>query len=364
MKFYQLHSISLEEAKEKQFNIVDNICKHFDGQEILTRGDLGVKVGLNMPKYTKKAENTIADIFNTEDCILVRGSGTGAIRYGLHSIIKADENLLVHDAPIYSTTKSSLDMLGINPIKCNFNNLYEIKEATKNNLLSGALIQYTRQRPDDLYEMKEVIRTIKDNSQLPVLTDDNYAVMKVNKIGVELGADLSCFSSFKLLGPEGVGIIVGKKKYIEEIRKIHYSGGMQVQGHEALSVLQGLIYSPVMLAIQAEVLEQCIDEIKKGMDGVKDAYLANSQSKVLLVEFEDEIREEVLEEASKLGAAPYPIGSESKYEFVPMFYRVSGTFIEYDKSLKKRMIRINPMRSGKDTIIRILKESILRVRQC
>ena len=38
-----------------------------------------------------------------------------------------------------------------------------------------------------------------------------------------------------------------------------------------------------------------------------------------------------------------------------MIYRVSGTFRAEDKTLEERMIRINPMRSGADTVIRILK---------
>jgi hypothetical protein len=41
-----------------------------------------------------------------------------------------------------------------------------------------------------------------------------------------------------------------------------------------------------------------------------------------------------------------------------MFYRVSGTFLAEDPTLAKRMIRINPMRSGPDTIIKILKSAL------
>jgi hypothetical protein len=53
------------------------------------------------------------------------------------------------------------------------------------------------------------------------------------------------------------------------------------------------------------------------VEGVKDAFIVNAQSKVLLVEFTEPIAKKVLVEAEKLGAAPYPVGSESKYEFVP-----------------------------------------------
>ena len=71
--------------------------------------------------------------------------------------------------------------------------------------------------------------------------------------------------------------------------------------------------------------------------------------------------EQVLSEARKLGAAPNPVGAESKYEIVPMFYRVSGTFRKEYPTLEQRMIRINPMRAGADTILNIIQTSVERV---
>ncbi|MDO7204818.1 hypothetical protein Q5M85_12385 [Paraclostridium bifermentans] len=44
-----------------------------------------------------------------------------------------------------------------------------------------------------------------------------------------------------------------------------------------------------------------------------------------------------------------------------MFYRLSGTFINADPSLAKKMIRINPLRSGEDTVLRILNQAIKNV---
>ena len=124
-----------------------------------------------------------------------------------------------------------------------------------------------------------------------------------------------------------------------------------------------MTYAPVALAIQAAVNERLVTRLKGGeLTGIKDAFLANAQSKVLLVEFAEPIAEEVLKEAEKLGAAPNPVGAESRYEIVPMFYRVSGTFRAADPTITKRMIRINPMRSGDDTVIRILREAMERVR--
>ena len=364
MVTYPLHSISLEEAMQLQFKVIDCITREFPGHEILTRGDLGVVPGLNKPVTTMKAEKVIARIFDAEAAMLVRGAGTDAIADALYSVIKAGETLLVHTSPIYSTTKLTIDRQGLKTVAADFNDLADIKRVLgEHPEIKAALVQYTRQSMTDSYDMEEVIRTIKETRNIPIVTDDNYAVMKTPKNGSQCGADLACFSTFKLQGPEGIGCIVGKKEYIDYLVKLNYSGGSQTQGHEALEVLRGMVYAPVALAIQAQVNDRLVQRLLGGeLPGIKDAFLANAQSKVLLVEFEEPIAEQVLEEAEKLGAAPNPIGAESRSELVPMFYRVSGTFRATDPTITKRMIRINPMRSGDDTVIRILKEAMEKVR--
>lgn len=47
-----------------------------------------------------------------------------------------------------------------------------------------------------------------------------------------------------------------------------------------------------------------------------------------------------------------------------MFYRASGTFRKFNPKYEKSMIRINVMRAGSETVLRILKESIKRVKEC
>ena len=362
MKAYPLRSISLEEAKKKQFRMIDCITRHFNGSDILSRGDLGVRQPDNQPLTTKKAEKAVADFFGREASIMVRGAGTGAIRYALASVLKANEKILIHKAPIYSTTRTSFEMLGLVPVEADFNKKEEMIRVLKENEdIKAALVQHSRQQIEDSYELSEVIETIKKIKDIPVIIDENYAVMKTEKIGCEIGADLSCFSAFKLQGPEGIGLVVGKKEYIDRIRKMHYSGGCQTQGHEALDVLRGLVNAPVSLVIQAEVSNEVLERLKNNeIKGIKDAAIVNAQSKVLIVELEKENAKEVLKEAEKLGALPNPVGSESKYEIVPLFYKVSGTFLAKDPTLIDKMIRINPNRAGADTVIRILKESIER----
>lgn len=350
----------MDEAKKLQFKLIDAVTKHFNGKDILTLGDLGVVMGINKPVTTLNVEETLAEFFGVEKVALLRGAGTGALRWGILSMIKPGGTMLVHDAPIYPTTKVTLESMGLNIIKADFNKDEEITQILKSENIDAVLIQYTRQKIDDKYDMENVIKVIRTvKVDIPIITDDNYAVMKVRKIGVQCGAQLSAFSLFKLLGPEGIGCLIGERSYIDKVIAFNYSGGSQVQGHEAMAALRGLIYAPVQLSIQAEVNEELVLRLNNGeVCGVKNAFIANAQSKVLLVELEENIAKKVLIEAEKLGAAPNPVGAESKYEFVPMVYRVSGTFRAADPSLEERMIRINPMRSGADTIIRIIRESI------
>ncbi|GAA0357148.1 PLP-dependent transferase [Alkalibacterium iburiense] len=364
MKTWPLTSISLEEATQKQFKLVDSITKYFNGSDILTRGDLGVVPGLNRPRTTQKVEHVLADFFGAEDALLVRGAGTTALRYAIYSAIKPNHTLLVHDAPIYPTTQVTLNMFNIKVIKADFNNVKNLNSVLEENKVDGALVQLTRQQPSDSYDAKEVIQILnKALPNLPVITDDNYAVMKIPEIGVEMGSSLSTFSLFKLLGPEGIGCLVGSTKYIDSLREDSYSGGLQVQGHEAIDVLRGLAYAPVALAISAQTSQEVCDRLNAGeVDGVKEAFIANAQSKVILIEFNENIAKHVLTKAEKLGAAPHPVGAESKYELTPMFYRVSNTFMQYDSTLPDRMIRVNPMRSGPETVLRILKEALEQVK--
>ena len=365
IKTYPLQSISIEEAKQLQFKVIDAVTRNFDGMEVLSLGDLGVVKGLNKPSYTQKVERVFAEVFGAEAAILVRGAGTGAIRWGLISFMKSGDKILVHDAPIYPTSKVTIETMGLEVVKADFNNLEDIKRVIAENAdIKGSLVQNTRQKLDDSYELDEVIKTIKEaNSEIKIITDDNYAALKVKKIGNQCGAELGSFSCFKILGPEGVGVLLGSKELIDKVYSYNYSGGSQVQGHEAMEALRGLIYAPVALAIQSEVNEELVKRLKNGeVQGIKDAFLVNAQSKVLIVELDEDIAEEVLKVTTKYGAAAHPVGSESKYEFAPMMYRVSGTFRAADPTLEKRMIRINPMRSGSETIIRILDKAIREVK--
>lgn len=61
MKTFPLQSLTIIEAQQKQFALVDSICRHFPGSEFLTGGDLGLTPGLNQPRVTQRVEVSSAD---------------------------------------------------------------------------------------------------------------------------------------------------------------------------------------------------------------------------------------------------------------------------------------------------------------
>ncbi len=360
MESYVLKSITLEQAQEKQFQLVDKITKNFKNNEILELGQVGIfKDGLQ-PKHTSLTENTIADFFNFPHAKLVRNAGTGAIYYALRYCLQENKNILVHNAPVYPTTLSSLQDLQANIFEADFHNLASVCKTIEENNIKTVLLQITRQKITDYYSAKDFIKHIKENfKDINIITDDNYAVMKVEKIGVELGADVSCFSLFKLLGKEGIGCIVCKKELYDFITRANYSGGSKVQGHEALECLRGLVYAPVALAIQAKEVENLVNTINSTkIKGLKKAFVANAQSKVAIIELESPIASKVVENAVLFGAVSYPVGAESKYEIAPMVYNVSGTFQKDNPKMKDYFIRVNPMRASAFTVVNILNKTM------
>lgn len=83
MKTFPLQSLTLAEAQQKQFALVDTVCRYFPGADFLKGGDLGLSPGLNQPGTTRQVEKVLAEAFHAEDAVLVQGAGTGAIRAGL-----------------------------------------------------------------------------------------------------------------------------------------------------------------------------------------------------------------------------------------------------------------------------------------
>jgi hypothetical protein len=253
--------------------------------------------------------------------------------------------------------------MGLAATRCDFNEPDDLRTALRA-APDMVYVQHARQRLDDGYDAAQVIALARDVApEALVLVDDNYTAFAVPRIGCQLGAHVSAFSLFKLLGEPGVGCVVGDAELIARIRDDHYSGGMKVQGPVAVATLKGIVYAPVALAIQADTTADVVRALNDGaIPGVVRAYIANHQERGALVEFDEPIASRVTAEAWRFGAAPYPVGSQSRFEVSTLVYRLSRAMCEADPDLAQRMIRVNPFRAGPETVLRVLGEAVAAAR--
>jgi hypothetical protein len=349
---------SLDDARRTQFRLMECVCRHMDTAALLS-ADYGVTPDLGRPRATALVERVLAEFFGTEACALVQGAGTGAIRAMLAAALGAGERVLVHEQPPYATTRHSFDTMGLSLVAADLHGEASIDAAIARMGGRGvAYVQHPRHDVEDGYDLATVVARLRAGG-LRVLTDENYTVFKVHRIGVEVGADGSAFSLFKLLGPEGVGCVVGRADVVERIHEMNYSGGGQVQGPQALDALRSLVLVPVLWAVQAEVVDEVAARLEAGeVPGVSGARVVNAQDRMVLVVLEDPIAREVVEISGTLGAQNYPVGANSRYEIAPFVYRLSGANLEARPELAEHAVRVNPVRAGADLVVSILRRSI------
>jgi hypothetical protein len=355
---YPLVAPTLEEARSLQFRLMECYCEHFTAAQQLSV-DFGVVPGLGRPETTARVEAVLADFFGAEACALTQGAGTGAIRAMLAAALPAQAKLVVYAGPPYATTRTSFSTMGLDLVEVDYNSA-DALDALPGRLdgVAWAYVQHARHDISDSYDPATVIEALRVMG-LRIMTDENYTVFKVRKLGVELGANASAFSTFKMLGPEGVGCVVGDRDVVEQIHEDNYSGGGQVQGPQALDVLRSLALSPVLWAIQAEVVDEVAARLEDGeVDGVAGARVVNAQDKMVLVVLEEPIAREVVEQSGSFGGQNYPVGANSRYEVAPFIYRLSGSNLESRPELADHALRLNPVRGGADLVISILRRSI------
>ncbi|GAA2259560.1 PLP-dependent transferase [Streptomyces amakusaensis] len=362
---FPLPTVPLQDAIARQFRLLECTAAHFEGQELFT-ADAGIVPGLGRPLATARVEAVLADFLRAPDAALVQGAGTGAIRAALHAMARAmarsadprerERELLIHRAPVYRTTGTTLRSMGVRTAEADFNDPDALRTALGR--ARWAYIQHTRQRLGDSYDLGATLAACRE-AGVRTIVDDNYAVLRVPACGVELGADASCFSLFKLHGPEGVGIVAGAPDLVARVRADNYSGGGQVQGHQALDALRALTHVPVMWSIQSRVTQEIADRLAAGeVPGVAEVAIANAQDRCLLVRLDRPVARELPAVAARFGAAPHPVGANSRYEIAPLIYRMSSSTLDDCPGLADWTVRVNPMRAGANLVIGLLRSAL------
>jgi hypothetical protein len=354
--------LTLDEAAAWQERFVVCVTRHFRGDPgLFGAGDVGMDPDLGQPAGTAATERVLADAFHAEACALVRGAGTGAVRLALFAGLPTGGTVLVHDAPTYLTSRLTLEAMGARLVSCDFNRPSAIREAVARSRPDAVLVQHMRPRPADRYDLEDVIAAVREagGPGVAIVVDDNYAPLKLPRLGAELGADLSAFSCFKLGGPEGVGCVLGQGAHIERVRRFMLSGGSMVQGPEAIAVIHALARAPLPIAHQARVTLEIADRLAAGeVPGVRTAFATTTPETVVLLELDEPCAGAVRRAAAELGAAIRPVGMESYHEVAPAFLRPSKSMIEERPGIEDHVLRISAMRGGPDLVLDILRAAI------
>ena len=348
------------EALELQRRLVEALMRHFpDGG--LFRSDVGVVPGLGRPDTTARVERALADAFQAPAAALVQGAGTGAIRAALSAgpWRSPGRRLLVHTSPDYPTTATLFADAGADLVRADANDRTAWADALADpDCPEWVYLQHSRQQLSDSYDLGAAIEAATQHGRR-VVVDDNYAAVRTPRIGAQLGAAASAFSLFKLHGPEGVAVVVGDADLIDAVHRTNYSGGGQVQGGQALDAVRALVMVPLNWAAQSAATTELAARLKAGeVPGVADVTLASSQDLCVIALLEQPIADRVRTAAAALGAAPYPVGSNSRYEIAPLVYRMSSSSLSANPELVPWTLRINPMRASADLVTDLLRRAL------
>lgn len=356
---FPLATIPLADAVARQFRLLECVAARFEGPQLF-EADAGVVPGLGRPRTTARVEAVLAEFLGAEDAALVQGAGTGAIRAALGAAVSAGEPLLIHRAPVYRSTAVTLRGLGVECVEADFNRPRDLKEALAGGRFRFAYVQHARQRLGDSYDPGGARRLRGRRGA----DGRGRQLRRAAGPGVRGGAGRRrlLLLPVQAARARGVGVVAGARDLVGRVRRDNYSGGGQVQGQQALDALRALTHVPVMWALQSQVTREVAARLAAGeVPGVAEVRVANAQDRCVLVRLERPVARELPAVAARFGAAPYPVGCNSRYEIAPLFYRLSASSLEDSPGLADQAVRINPMRAGADLVLGILRRSLVEL---
>jgi hypothetical protein len=364
--------MTLDEAVTAQFRLVDTIQAVCGSDAVFTE-DYGQVRALGTeefgaggrPRATARVEEILARYFGAEDAALVHGAGTGAVSAMLHGGLEPAARVLVHTAHPYKTTLPAMRHMGLQLTQADLGSPAAIRAAMRPAPPDAVYFQHVPQKLGDTQQPAEIVATVRAAADGPVtiLVDDSYMAMRSPRIGVQLGADASAFSLFKLLASTNIGCVLGSRAIVSTIRRESSSAGCQVQGPHAMEALRGLVYAPVALAIQNQVVVAAAEELNRLIDTgelrhLRRAVAGHAGHRSLVLVFGRPVAESFLRSAWRNGSPSQSVGEEARYEVLPLFTHVALTYLRGAPDLGRFAIRINPLRGGPETIVRVVRAAL------
>jgi hypothetical protein len=363
--------LSLEDAIRTQYRLVD-VAQRTLGSDVVFSEDYGqarelATVGFGgggRPQATARVEEVLAAFFEAEDAVLVQGAGTAAIRAMLNAALEPGSRVLVHDAHPYKTTLPAMRHMGLDVVYADLGDHAAVERSLREHPPDAVYLQHVPQQLGDCHELEATIALVRAvAAPAAILVDDNYAALRRPRIGVQLGADASALSLFKLFAPAPVGLVLASAETTGRIRADLSSAGCQVQGPDAMAALRGLVHAPVALAVQDASVRAATAainaEVERGaLPHVARAFAAQPGIRCVVVVFDRPVAEAFLRSAWRNGSPSRSVGEEAAYEFLPLFTYLAGTFLKATPGLERWAVRINPLRGGPETVLRILQAAV------
>jgi hypothetical protein len=343
--------MSVADATDAQFQLVDFMRRTPIPNSITDR-----------PVQTAWAEAVLARFFAAEDAVLVQGAGTGAVRAMLNASVRPGARVLVHAAPVYRTTEASMRHMGIRPVPYDFNDLTGLAPVIRD--IDAVHLQHAPQRLGDQYELSDVVAAVRASSKsVPILVDENCVVMRARRTGTQLGASASAFSLLKLLAGANIGCVLGSPELVRSIRSDLSSQGSEVRGEDAADALNLLVYAPVTFAIQNEVVKMTATRLNElaAAGELPDLFRAIACQPIVrsvVLVLRRPVARDLL--AWLHAAIPREVwaAEESRYWAGPTFTLGASTFLRDSPELADYTVRINPVRSGPETIIAAVRSAM------
>ncbi len=188
-------------------------------------------------KILDEARETVADFINAEkeEIIFTKSAteGFNLIAYSLESEIGRWNHIITTELEHHSNfipwqqlakrTQAEFKVVEYNAD----NNVLEDFENHLTKKTALVAITLMSNVTGIIIDVKNIIKKIREiNDKALVVVDATQAVAHMNVDVKDLDADFVCFSSHKIYGPTGVGIVYGKRHLLERMKPFLFGGGM------------------------------------------------------------------------------------------------------------------------------------------
>ena len=213
----------------KPYQVVNKITEYYNEYSSnVLRGDYNIAYKADL-EY-EKAREKVKKFINSKEEIIFTKNTTDSINIIVNSYLK--KILKPKDEILISKTEHSSNILPFFNLKnkVNYITLNENFEITLENLKKSITkntkiisIAHVTNTIGDERNIKEIIKLAHENNVL-VLIDAAQSISTIKTDVEELDVDFLVFSSHKMFGPNGVGVLYSK--YIKDFEVYNYGGGI------------------------------------------------------------------------------------------------------------------------------------------